>query len=189
MKKEILERYERNANDEIIINISTDKIEDLYNNFDRRSPFLKKDLSEDFVTYLIDCVSEIDQQKFVIHINFETPTQTSSLSRIKNSIHNFFLYMKELETKQMRSRAKTSGILLCVGAVLAFIALLMNTSTLVNENLFLGVIAEGLSVATWVALWEALATFLIRWMPSRKKIFLYEQIAQADVVICSELKK
>ena len=70
MKKNILERYEKNENGEIIINISAHKIEDLYDNYDRKSHFLKKDLNHDLVEYIIDSVSEIDSELFLIEFSF-----------------------------------------------------------------------------------------------------------------------
>ena len=42
-------------------------------------------------------------------------------------------------------------------------------------------IVEGLTVAAWVSLWEALATFLIKWMPIRKRLLLYERIATCAI--------
>jgi hypothetical protein len=44
------------------------------------------------------------------------------------------------------------------------------------------VFAEGLTVAAWVSLWESLATFLIHWTPRRRRIRLFESIAQSDVL-------
>ena len=41
MKKNILDRYDKTANNEIIIKISTNKFENLYEHFDRSSTFLK----------------------------------------------------------------------------------------------------------------------------------------------------
>ena len=49
-------------------------------------------------------------------------------------------------------------------------------------------IAEGLTVAVWVSLWEALATFLIKWIPYRKKISLYKRIANAEVMFNFSVK-
>lgn len=187
MKKEILGRYDYNEENEIIISIAAGRIEDLYNNFDRKSPFLKKDLSEDFVSYLIECVEEIDNEKFMIRIDVDSVPQSDSVSRITNSIHNYFLYLKELETKQMRSKAKTSLSLLALGLVFAFVALF--SAKISGETLLWGVLTEGLTVAAWVSLWEALATFLIRWMPYKKKINLFERLSHANVAVFTEVKK
>ncbi|MDY0116453.1 MAG: hypothetical protein RBR59_02625 [Sulfurimonadaceae bacterium] len=189
MRHEILARYELSQNNEIIIDIAIDKIEELYSNFDRKSPFLKKDLSEDFVNYLIECVQEIGDKNFFIRLDLETPPAVDSLSRIKNSIHNFFYYLIELKSIQMRAKAKTSFILLIVGLFLASVAIVLHSRADAMELLFLGVIAEGLSVAAWVALWESLATFLIHFIPFKKRIKLYERIAHAEITIRTEKQK
>jgi hypothetical protein len=57
----------------------------------------------------------------------------------------------------------------------------MNESELAKNSIIGGVIAEGLTVAAWVSLWESLATFLIKWMPYRKKINLYQKISESKV--------
>ncbi len=181
MKKDILERYERNDNGEVIINISAHKIEDLYDNFDRKSHFLKKDLNQNLVEYIIDSVSEIDSELFLIEFSLEEESNDEAISRVRNSINNFFLYMKELELKKMKEMIRTSIILLFTGLVLAGMSVLMNDSELAKNSIIGGVIAEGLTVAAWVSLWESLATFLIKWMPYRKKISLYQKISDSKV--------
>ncbi|MCL4432396.1 MAG: hypothetical protein M1300_08750, partial [Epsilonproteobacteria bacterium] len=169
MKKNIVERYERSENGEIIINISAHKIEDLYNDFDRKSHFLKKDLNQDLVEYIIDSVSEIDNESFLIEFSLEQKSNDEAISRVRNSVKNFFLYMKELELKNMKYMIRTSIILLFTGLVIAGMSVLMNESALAKNSIIGGVIAEGLTVAAWISLWESLATFLIKWMPYRKK--------------------
>lgn len=181
MKKNIVERYERSENGEIIINISAYKIEDLYNNFDRKSHFLKKDLNQDLVEYIIDSVSEIDSESFLIEFSLEQKSNDEAISRVRNSVKNFFLYMKELDLKNMKDMIRTSIILLFTGLSIAGMSVLMNESTLAKNSIIGGVIAEGLTVAAWVSLWESLATFLIKWMPYRRKISLYQKISDSKV--------
>lgn len=181
MKKEITERYDYTPNNEIIIDISTQKIEDLYNDFDKRSHFLKKDLNEDLVNYITESVSEIGQEKFIIQFSLETHARQEDLSRVKNSIQNFFIYMQKLQTKKMKEMIRTSFILLFIGLIVASLSVLMNQSTMVSASVTWAVIAEGLTVAAWISLWEALATFLIKWMPYKRKIALYNKIQNAKI--------
>ena len=186
MKKDILERYERTGDGEIIVDISARKIEDLYNNFDRKSHFMKKDLNQDLVTYLIDSVHEIEGEKFVIRFNFEMHAQEEFFERVKNSINRFFLYMQEHEHAKMKEMLRKSAIFFAIGAVLAGVSIFMNQSEWMEKSIAFAVVAEGLSVAAWVSLWEALATFLIRWMPYKKKILLYKNIANAKIIFGTE---
>lgn len=181
MKKDILERYERTKEEEIVIDISAQRVEDLYDDFDRRSHFLKKDLSQDLVEYIIDSVTEIENEAFVIEFNLEAFAEVESVSRVKNSIKNFFVYMQELELRKMKNKMRTAMILFFIGLLIATISVLMNQSELVKTSVMTAVIAEGLTVAAWVSLWEALATILIKWMPHKKKILLFERIANAKV--------
>lgn len=182
MKKDILERYERMQDGRIIIDISAEQIEDLYENFDKKSPFMKKDLDQDLVEYIIESVSEIEKEEFVIQFNIEKEAVEDSIIRVKNSVNKFFLYMKELESRKMKDMARTSIILFVIGISIAAISLMLSQSELAKTSIMAGVIAEGLTVAAWVSLWESLATFLIKWMPHRKKILLYNRIANAEVV-------
>lgn len=182
MKKEIVERYERAEGGEVIIDISAEKIEDLYDDFDKRSHFLKKDLNQDLVEYMIESVMEIENEKFIIQFNLETEPENDSLSRVKNSINRFFVYLQELELRKMKEMMRTSMILFIIGLVIATISLLISQSQLIKTSILTAVIAEGLIVAAWVSLWESLATFLIKWMPHKKKILLYQRIANARVI-------
>lgn len=181
MKKNIIERYERTESGKVIIDISAEKIEDLYDDFDRHSGFLKKDLDKDLVEYIIDSVMEIDQEKFVIQFSLEKEAKDESISRVRNSVNNFFIYFKELESRKMKEMSRSSLILFFIGLFIATISVLVNQSELIKISVVAAVIAEGLTVAAWVSLWEALATFLIKWMPYKKKVALFERISNAEV--------
>lgn len=181
MKKNIIERYERTKSGEVIVDISAQKVEDLYDDFDRNSQFLKKDLNKDLVEYMIDSVMEIEKEKFLIQFNLERRADDESISRVKNSVHNFFIYMEELESRKMKEMGRTSLILLFIGLFIATISVLMNQSEFIKTSIVTAVVAEGLTVAAWVSLWEALATFLIKWMPYKKKIALFKRISNAEV--------
>ena len=59
MKKPIISRYELTEKNEVIIDASVRSVEDLYNNFDRTADYMKKDLDQEFVDYVTECVREI----------------------------------------------------------------------------------------------------------------------------------
>jgi hypothetical protein len=46
MKNSITNRYDKNQDEELILNISAAKVEDLFEEYDKRSTFIKKDLKE-----------------------------------------------------------------------------------------------------------------------------------------------
>ena len=106
MKNSITNRYDKNSNDELVINISAEKIEDLYEDYDKKSTFIKKDLKDDLENYLIESVEEIGNHPFTINFSFDEKTDFSSNARLKNSIKEYFEYLQLLEHKKMKTYLK-----------------------------------------------------------------------------------
>ncbi len=178
MKQNILDRYDINEDGKSIIKISTNKVEDLYNEFDRESSFLKKDLDEELVEYIIDSVSEIGKEEFCIKFYFDERVDIKRQNKIKNSIKEYFTYLGELEKRKMSEQIKNSMIFMIIGLVFTTFALLTGDS----ENIIVELLSEGMMVAGWVSLWEALATFLIKWLPLTKKLKLFKRVLACDVL-------
>ncbi len=185
MKREVLGRYERAEDGRFIIDISAGKAEDLYNDFDRTAPYIRRDLDQDLVAYLIDCARELGSRSFILSFTLAQPPQAEKLSRIRQSVRGFFSYLAEVERRKVRRMFRTSAVLFSVGVAILFIAVGANRLIRVTWPLVGGVFAEGLTVAAWVALWQALATFLIEWFPARKEISMFERLANAGVVFRS----
>lgn len=182
MRKTILERYSRTAENEIVLDIAAGKIEDLFSDFDKYAPYVKKDLDQNLVDYIIDSVNEIGKEDFVIQFHFKAPADTNQTSRVKTSIHNYFLYLKELELRELTSMTRTSLILFTIGFVILSLSVLLNKEMSIQGDYISYIFSEGLNVAAWVALWNAIAIFLINWMPHRRKIAMYEKISQATIL-------
>jgi len=182
MHKPILSRYRRKADGQIIIDVAAHNVKEIYNDFDRSAHFMKKDLDEDFVSYLVDCAREIGSEPFVIQISLNELPEAANKERVKSSIANYFYYLIELERREIKSLFRTSAIFAAIGVTI--MVLLLWTDRLVvpsGRSLFGSVLSEGLTVAAWVALWEAVAVFLIRWPPGRRNIRLYKKLAAAPV--------
>lgn len=181
MRKSILERYTRSSDGEVIIEIAAGMVEDLYNHFDRYTPYVKKDLRQDFADYLIDAVHEIGKEPFLIQFHFNAAPDEDMRSRVTSSVHNYFMYLKELEMRELMRIIRRSLLLLFLGVVILSIALWFSQYIEDNTTVVKRVFAEGLTIAAWVSLWEALATFLINWTPYKRLFKVYDRIAHAPV--------
>ena len=177
MKKDILDRYDITKENEIIIKISTDRFENLYDNFDMSSSFLKNDLSKQLVDYIIESVSEISNEKFIIKFYFKKEIKEKNILQLETSIDNYFKYLEELEKKKMREQIKNSIIFMLIGIFFISLSILAES----DVNFTYRIISEGLMVAGWVSMWEAMATILIKWLPLSKKLKLFKQIINAKI--------
>ena len=181
MKKTILERYEKTETGRLIIDVSIPTIEQLYNNFDRTAPYYRKELDPEFTDYLIESVNEIQNKKFVIRITLAYTPEDSLKDRIRNSINNYFLYLKELEYRALVVMLKRSLVLLGAGLVLLIFAIIATRNSTEEWGVLEEVLSQGLTVAAWVALWEATANIFLEWSPHHHNITIFNKIIKSPL--------
>lgn len=179
MKDYILNRYDKDQNGNLIIKIFTSKIEDLYEDYDKKSSFIKKDLKYKLEEYLFESVDEIGNTPFVLQFNFEEKSTIESVKRLQSSINEYFSYLIFLEKKSMKESLKNSIIFFILGFLLVFISFSLSD----HENIGYKIVSESIMIGGWVALWEALATILVNWLPLKKNLNIYQKIANAKVEI------
>jgi hypothetical protein len=177
----ITNRYEFTDKNEAIIDVSVHNVESLYSNFDRTAPYSKKDLDEELVDYLTDSAREIRKYKFVIRISLSHPPDKTLIDRVKNSINTYYAYLRELEIRRIKEMFKRSSILFVVGLVLLALAIEVTRRLTVQHGVLTEVFAQGLTVAAWVSLWEAIANLFLEWSPHKKNISLYNKLMNAPV--------
>lgn len=181
MIAQIARRYELTDKNEVIIDVSVNNIENLYSNFDRTAPYSKKDLDEELVSYLVDSVREIRGHKFIIRISLTQTPDKTLIDRVKNSINTYYVYLKELELRHIKEMFKRSSVLFVVGLVLLAFAIEVTRRLSVHRGVLTEVFAQGLTVAAWVSLWEAIANLFLEWGPHRKNVSLFNRLINAPV--------
>lgn len=175
-------RYERSPDGSLCIDVAADKAEDLYNNFDRDAPYIRRDLSEDLTDYLNESAAELLPHAFAIRFTFSQHHDEDTLTRIRNSIATFFLYMAEQERRMLRRLLIRSGIFLLVGITILVVSVVLNRTFGAESGIVDNVFAEGVNIAAWVALWEALAVFLVDWYPHRRQLRINLALANAPLL-------
>ena len=182
MKKKILERYNQSADGRFVIDIAAGRVEDLFNDFDTYTPFVRKELATDLADYILDSVRDLGKEPFLIKIRLLNPPDESMKSRIQEGIRNYFQYLKDVEIRDLTRAMRTSVIFFILGIAILFLAVWVGEKIGESTSVVAHVFAEGLTVAAWVSLWEALATFLINWSPYTRQVKMCERIAMADVI-------
>lgn len=182
MNQAILDRYSRNETNAVIIEVTTEKVEDLYNNFDRNAPYIRKDLDSDLTDYLVGSVNEIGKEEFVIRFRFNQPADPELISRLTDSIRNYFEYMKELENRAIKKMLRKSAVFLVSGLLILTGAIALNRQGHTTESVVVDVFAAGLTVAAWVSLWEALANLLVNWASHNRLRRIHARIMKAALI-------
>ena len=181
MKKNVLNRYERGADGHILIDVTADRAEDLYSDFDRSAPYIRRDLDPELVDYLIHDARELGRVPFAVQFTLARRPDDEGRSRIRRSVNSFFLYLVEVQRRKVRQLVRRSLVLFCIGLGLLFASVWTNSGINPESAVIATVFAQGLTIAAWVSLWEALATFLIDWLPHLGDITLYRRLANASL--------
>lgn len=144
-------------------------------------PYVRKELDQDLVEYITDSARDLNKEDFVIQFQLHEPPEEEMKARITTSIYSYFLCLKSIELTELSRVMRTSMIFFLIGMILLFLSVWANEQLTSETMVVTKVFAEGLTVAAWVSLWEALATFIINWTPYTRKIKLYERIANSPV--------
>ena len=184
MKKSIISRYEHTEKNEVIIDASIRTVEDLYNNFDRTAPYLNKDLDQEFVDYIVESVREIGKSSFVIRISLSNMPDEPVMERVRSSIRTYFKYLQDTERRALGAMFRRSIVLFAIGLSLLALAIIDTRWFSLNEGVLTEVFAQGLTVAAWVSLWEAIANLFLEWFPHRLDIKRHIKVMNAPVTFC-----
>lgn len=182
MKQSVLARYEKTDDNKVIIDVTASQTEDLYDNYDKNTPYIRRDLDQNLVDYLIDSAKEVCPEPFVISFTLNEPPNKEGESRICKSMNAYFLYLTEIELENITQMFRRSAILFGIGLSILFIAILLNQALGENSSVVANVFAEGLTIAAWVSLWESIAFLLLEWFPHRKKVRIYKRLADAKII-------
>ncbi|MGD2095760.1 MAG: hypothetical protein PVH77_12205, partial [Phycisphaerales bacterium] len=163
MKRNVLSRYEKDGQGNIILDVSARRVEDLYNDFDKSAPYIRRDLDQDLADYLIECARELGSVSFKIRFTLDNPPDEPKSARIQRSLNTYFLYMAKTEVQKILQMFRRSSILFIIGLGILFAAVSLNRLLGSERSVTANVFAEGLTIAAWVSLWTALATFLVEW--------------------------
>jgi hypothetical protein len=186
LRRDLLSRYDRDGKGNIIIDVAARRIEDLYNDFDKSAPYIRRDLDQDLADYLIGCARELGRVPFTIRFTLDNPPNEPKLSRVRRSLNTFFLYLSETEKQEILQMFRRSAILFAIGLGILFASLSLNRLLGPERSVTANVFAEGLTIAAWVSLWEALAISLVEWFPHHKNVALYRRMAHTQLFFRSK---
>lgn len=173
-------RSERGA---YLIEINLNRVQQLFNSLDP-SPFHEKDLDADAESYIVGAAREFHLTtplKLVLHL---PAGEAAAASRLEDSIHSYFAYRRDSAGRDFRFLLRQGRITLAVG--LAFLAVCLGLRAAIFADAagtVPNIVAEGLVITGWVAMWQPIQIFLYDWWPLRRRVKIYDKLARIDVEV------
>jgi hypothetical protein len=177
-------RY-RSENGAYLIEISLSRIQQLFNSLDP-SPFHEKDLDADAESYIVGAAREFHLAtplKIVLHL---PAAEAAAASRLEESIHSYFSYRRESAGRDLRFLLRQGRLTSAIG--LAFLAACLSLRAVIFASAAgtaQNIVAEGLVITGWVAMWRPIQIFLYDWWPLRRMVLIYDKLARISVEVRS----
>jgi hypothetical protein len=170
---------------EALIELKLREIRQLFHHLDP-APFAEKDLDPAAEAWIEDSVRELGPDKSARLRIWLPPEQAASREAqdLPTAIQNYFAARRQqlrVELKRQLRRALTN---LVIGLVFLSVCLTLRQSLLASARLEL--LAEGLLIIGWVALWRPVENFLYDWWPVARRLRRFGRIAAMPVEIRAE---
>ena len=188
MDSGILEnRYEFTKDGKAIIDISVESMNDLFNSFDKKASFVKRELDQDFVDYIIDSVKELGTREFLIRVSIDQEFNMLQENILRKAVANYFTYRYQIENLNLRKEVRKFTMLMMLGIVLFTIVSIYKLPDTPDIEVWKKILQEGMVVAAWVAIWEAVTSLIFGWNPYYIKRGIYERVAAAELRVINNL--
>ncbi len=173
----------RRRGEDVLIELSLNKIGQLYNSFDP-SPFHEKELDADADAYIFSAVREIGADK-PIKLVIDLPPEelkAPGAADIERAIRNHFAYRLQTARRDLRHELRHGRISLVIGlAFLAACMALREWALTLGPSAIQRILSEGLLIIGWVAMWGPLEVFLYGWWPIVGRARILERLSVVDV--------
>jgi hypothetical protein len=168
-----------------LIEIRLSRLQQLFNSFDP-SPFHQKDLDKDAEEYIVGSADEFPLPK-PLKLVIELPPDQLPIAEASNlpqAIHNYFAYRVHETVRQLRFQFREGRIALLIGLLFLFACVSVRQIAFAfGPGTVPQIIAEGLLILGWVAMWRPLQIFLYDWWPVRHKRRLYAKLSAIPVEV------
>jgi hypothetical protein len=172
----------RREGDSWLIELKLHELRQLFNHLDP-APFREKDLDPAADQYIDDAVREIGPgEPITLRIYLPATECTSDDARnLPLAVGHYFAYRALQSRVELGRTLRLGAANLAIGLLFLFGCLSLRRSMLALDGY--DVVAEGLLIIGWVALWRPVEIFLYDWWPIRRRQRRFERIARMPVEV------
>lgn len=145
------------------------------------APFHVKALDRNVQAYLLESAGEHARRQALTIALYAPPHLESHVDEIASAIHTHFELLHQQAQRRHRYRRRISRVALAAGAATLALVLLLRSWVETLTAPFWDVLAEGLLILAWVALWRPIETIGFDSWESRDRRRLLAALAQIPV--------
>ena len=171
-----------NSPDNNQIEVRLRELAQLFNSMDP-SPFIDRDLDADAEEFIVSWAREMPHKcELELLIHLATPPPADRAAGTEEAVRHYFASRAEVKHRELRllmRRGRTSLLIALLFLAACFgLGQALQRAPLGRWN---ELVALGLDIAGWVAMWRPLEVFLYDWWPVRSDQRLLERLARMKV--------
>jgi len=161
-----------------------EKTIDTYFNPHDPSPIYKRQLNQDFESYIMSSIVAIKRYSEIRYkLVCNKATDEQFVEPLIHAIRRHFSIQKSIKESEFLKFKKSSYKLLGFSLVMVMLCqLFLVTVIKSNENLHY-VIGNAIEIFSWVILWKPIDKLIFQWNPYLKEISIFDRLMNAEIVI------
>lgn len=166
--------------DAVAVELRLDRISRLYNSLDP-APFNEKELEAAADEYIVGSAEDAGKPIRLVVMLPESELARPEAAHLPASIHHHFELRAASERRQLRAMWRRGRTALVIGVAFLAACLFGRSLLLASGSTAAHIVAEGLLIVGWVAMWGPLDVVLYGWWPIRSRIKLFDRLSRVDV--------
>jgi hypothetical protein len=167
--------------DTVAVELRLDRIPRLYNSLDP-APFQEKELEAAADDYIVGSAEDAGGRpiRLVIMLHDEELARPEA-QQVPASIRHHFELRRDSERRLLRGLWRRGRMALLIGIAFLAVCLFARSLLLASSSTAAHIVAEGLLIVGWVAMWGPLDIFLYGWWPIYGRCRLFDRLARLEV--------
>jgi len=169
-----------------VIRLSVPEYTALFNKFDYY-PIKKREINDRVISYIEDCSTDIPlSAKIKIVITIKQEKDKDIEERVRLGIYHNFMYLLDVYREQSKEVKKVSVLYVVVFLLLTLLSVWLESQQIPLNKIFFDTLLKGLSIGSWVFLWEAIASIVFRNAKNRYYIKIYRRLVLCKLCLAYE---
>ncbi len=167
--------------DTVAVELRLDRIPRLYNSLDP-APFHEKELEAAADDYIVGSAEDAGGHpiRLVVMLPAEELARPEA-RQVPASIRHHFELRRDSERRLLRGMWRRGRTALLIGVAFLAACLFARSLLLGSDSTTAHIVAEGLLIVGWVAMWGPLDIVLYGWWPIQHRCRLFDRLARLEV--------
>jgi hypothetical protein len=175
--------HDTDKTDTVAVELRLDRIPRLYNSLDP-APFHEKELEAAADDYIVGSAEDAGSRPIRLVVMLpDTEMARPEAQQVPVSIRHHFELRRDSERRLLRSMWWRGRMALLIGVVFLALCLFARSLLLASSSTAAHIVAEGLLIVGWVAMWGPLDIFLYGWWPIYSRCRLFDRLARLEIEI------